>query len=375
MSSARYVFPLAVAAAAGYLLYTVNDILLPFVLAAVVAFLFNPVIRFFEVHGFKRGPIVVLFYLVMVSAGSASLYQGAKIVAREARSAAESMPSYMSKGERLMEDWKRSSIRAKTPAERKTLVERSSLLRPILLDPGLIRSVERSTSQWPKNILDRMPSLASGLLPAVEILVIVPFVAFFLMKEAPRVRDVVLGWLPSRYVEMTLNLFVEIDNSLGRYVRGVSLEAFLVGLLAYLGFLLIGLDYALQIALIVGLANVIPYVGPIAGGLVGGVVAAFQWGHPVGIVFVWMVCAGVRFIEDWFIQPVVMRHAVHLHPVAIIFSLMAGAELFGFWGLLFAVPLASMIKVLLDVGATWIRLQYGMSTSAVHAEVNRIPLI
>src|SRR5207302_6995220 len=155
-----------------------------------------------------------------------------------------------------------------------------------------------------------------------------------------------LTWVPSRYVEMVLGLMVEIDNSLGKYVRGVSLESFCVGCIALAGFWLIGLEYALQIAIVVGLGNVVPYVGPAMGVLLGGGVAIFQWGSVVGVLKVIVVCGMVRLIEDWFIQTAVMRRAVRLHPILIVFSLMAGAKLFGFWGLLFAVPIASMVKVL-----------------------------
>jgi len=174
---------------------------------------------------------------------------------------------------------------------------------------------------------------------------------------------------------MTLNLLFELDNSLGRYVRGILLEALCVGLLAFVGFWAIDLGYALQIAVVVGLANVVPYVGPVLGALLGGGVALFQWGTPIGIVKVLIVCGGVRFIEDWFIQPSVLQKAVHLHPVLVVLALMSGAELFGFWGLLFAVPVACMVKVLLEVLWPWYRSQYGFISPQPLPEINRIPLI
>src|SRR5262249_40261985 len=119
----------------------------------------------------------------------------------------------------------------------------------------------------------------------------------------------------------------------------------------------------------------VPYVGPALGVLIGGGVALFQWGTAVGMLKVAIVCGAVRFIEDWFIQSLVMRRAVRLHPVFIVFSLMAGAKLFGFWGLMFAVPLAGMVKVLLDVLWPWYRSQYGLASTTRLPEVNHIPLI
>jgi predicted PurR-regulated permease PerM len=103
-----------------------------------------------------------------------------------------------------------------------------------------------------------MPSFASGILPIFEIGFLVPFIAFFLMREGHVLRDTLLSWIPSRYIEMALNILVEVDNSLGKYVRGLCLEAFCVGAMALAGFSIIHLDYALQIALVIGLANVVP---------------------------------------------------------------------------------------------------------------------
>lgn len=243
------------------------------------------------------------------------------------------------------------------------------------MNHALVDYVAEHGRAWPQDILSRMPSFALGILPGVEIAFLVPFIGFFFIQEGPRMRDYLLRCVPSRYVEMVLGLLVEIDNSLGKYVRGILLEALLVGCLALAGFWSIDLDYALQIAIVVGLGNVIPYVGPILGAVLGGGVALFQWGSMIGVIKVLAVCGMVRLIEDWFIQTTVMRRAVHLHPVIIVFSLMSGTKLFGFWGLLFAVPIASMTKVLLDVLWPWYRSQYGLRNPPAMPEINRVPLI
>ena len=94
-----------------------------------------------------------------------------------------------------------------------------------------------------------------------------------------------------------------------------------------------------------------------------------------GVLKVIAVCAAVRLIEDCFVQTLVMRRAVHLHPVLIVFSIMAGAKLFGFWGVMFAVPLASMVKVLLNILWPWYRAQFGWEHATLQPEINHVPLI
>lgn len=351
--SGRTAYPLLIAGFAAYFFYRVQEVLLPFLLAAVLAYLFNPLVRFFEVRGLRRKPVVIVLYIGLMTLFTFSSYRVLWMAGQEAEKASRNMPMYVQRGSELFAHWKATTR----------------------VNAALVEYISTHGRQWPQDILERMPSFAMGILPVLEIVFLVPFIGFFLIQSGPRFRDQLLEWVPSRYVEMLLGLMVEVDNSLGKYVRGVFLEAFCVGCIALGGFLVIDLDYAVQIALVVGLANVVPYVGPIIGAILGTGVAIFQWGTPMGILKVLMVCGAVRFIEDWFIQPVVMQKAVKLHPVVILFSLMAGAKLFGFWGLLFAIPVASMVKVLLEVLLPWYRAQYGMSPQAPLPEVSRVPLV
>jgi len=370
--SGRFALPLFFASASAYFLYRVHEILLPFVLAAVLAYLFNPLVRFFEVRGLRRRPVVLILYVSLMTILSLSSYKIAWVAALEAEEAAHNMPLYVQKGSTALANI-RSSLNTDTAPKGSRPFQ--ALARRVAISADFFDFVAEHGKSWPQDVLTRMPSFALGILPVLEIAFLVPFIGFFLIQEGPKFRDHVLGWVPSRYVEMALGLMVEIDNSLGKYMRGVSLEALCVGCIALAGFWAIRLDYALQIAMVVGLANIIPYVGPVMGILLGGGVALFQWGTLAGLVKVLAVCIGVRFIEDWFIQPTVMRSAVHLHPVLIVFALMAGAKLFGFWGLLFGVPVACMVKVLLEVLWPWYRSQYGLAGPTPLPEINRIPLI
>jgi len=370
--SGRTVIPIVFLTAATYFLYRVHDILLPFVLAAVLAYLFNPLVRFFEVRGLRRRPVVLILYVSLMTIVTLSSYKLAWVAALEAEEAAHNMPVYVQKGGEAF-----AHVRASLQSDQAHDDGRpfQALLHRAFVNTALLDYVAEHGRTWPQDVLNKMPSFALGIFPILEIAFLVPFIGFFLIQEGPKLRDHVLGWVPSRYVEMVLGLMVEVDNSLGKYVRGISLEALCVGCIAFAGFWIIGLDYALQIAVVIGLANIVPYVGPVLGVLLGGGVALFQWGSAVGILKVILVCVGVRFIEDWFIQPTVMRSAVHLHPAFIVFALMSGAKLFGFWGLLFGVPVACMVKVLLEVLLPWYRSQYGLTAAPPLAEINRIPLI
>ncbi len=365
----RWLLPLAFAALSIYFLVLVHAILLPFILAATLAYLLTPAIEFFVVHGLRRSAVVIAIYGAVLCVLTASVYIGASVFSQEASKAALRMPEYVQKGQAFAERVQAAGHPSPGSSSMHPLVamvaQNANLLTPLL----------SKAKSWPSTILQHMPSVASHLLPMLEISFLVPFLAFFLMMEGPKLIDQLLEWIPARYVEMSLNMLVEVDNSLGNYVRGLSLEALAVGLTAFAGFWMIGLDYALQISVVVGLANLIPYVGPVVGALLGCAVAIFEWGTPAGIVKVLIVCGAVRIIEDWLWQPIIMKRAVHLHPILIVFSLMAGTTLWGFWGLLFGVPVACMVKVLFQVLWAWYRSEYGDRYDTTPSEASHIPLI
>jgi len=368
--SGRTLIPLFLVAGALFLIIQVKGIMLPFVLAATVAYLLCPLVRFFEVRGFRRAPIVVLVYGGLLTTFVLAGYLVAPRVAAEAESAAQEMPMYVQRGTEAFD-----TLRQRSAAISREDSPWMQLAGRTVLNPAALDWIAKHGSTWPDQILIRMPSFATGIIPLLSVVVLVPFIAFFFMLEGPKLRDYVLKLVPGRHVEMSLNILVEVDNSLGKYIRGILLEACCVGFLAFVGFWIIDLNYAMQVAIIVGLANIMPYVGPIVGGLVGTGIAIFEWGTLTGVLLVWLVCASVRFIEDWLIQPLVLRHAVHLHPVLIIFALMAGAELFGFWGLLFAVPVACAVQVLVKVIWQWYVSEYRWHAETIPSEALRIPLI
>lgn len=346
----RYLVPLVFALAAAYTLIQVHHILLPFVLAATLAYLLNPLVNFFEVHGIRRQPAAVVVFFALILFLGTVVYVGLNVAYDELSHMSSDLPVL----------WERTV----------TLIRKSWLHHL-----PWVAHLEGNTPAAIAKLWDKTPSIAVQLIPLFELVFLVPFLAFLGMMDGPGLRDALLAYVPARYVEMVLNILVEIDNSLGNYVRGLCLESLFMGLMAGAGFAVIGLHYALPIAFLVAATSVIPLVGPLAAAIVGGLVAFLQWGTLAGLAKVLVLCLVIRLIDDWFLQPLILRRAVHLHPALIVFSLMAGGSLFGFWGLLFAVPAVCMIKVFFEVVWEWYRTEYGLHYDSTPAEVSHIPLI
>jgi predicted PurR-regulated permease PerM len=195
------------------------------------------------------------------------------------------------------------------------------------------------------------------------------------MLEGSSIRMGIIQLMPGRSVERLLSIFVEIDTTLGDYLRGLCLEGMFVGGLMGISFFCIGLEYVFPLTLLAIVSVLIPFVGPLCVGALAAICALIQWGTWTGLLKVVAICLVVRFLDDSILQPVIMRRAVQMHPVTTIFTLMLGGTLAGTWGLLFAVPTFCIIKVLVRAGWDWYRSESGFSRSGFVRAVNIPPLI
>ena len=240
------------------------------------------------------------------------------------------------------------------------------------LDVG--NEISTHSRSWMLSILQNSSSIAHRVLPFFEYLLLVPFLTYLFLSDGAHFRELLIQWVPARHVEMVINLLVEMDTSLGNYLRGMCLQALFMGLLAGIGYRMMGLHYAVQIGLWVAVTSAVPFIGPVSAAAAGILVALFQWGTVAGLVKVLVVYLVIRFADDWFFHPMIMRRAVHLHPLITVFALMAGAHVAGFWGLLFAVPVVCILKVTLEVLWQWYWSEAGQP-SRLHIEASRVPFV
>jgi len=366
-SPGRYLVPLVVGLCFVGLLVKVHDILLPFVLGATLAYLLCPLVRLIEVHGLRRAPAVFLVFAAVLVGCSLLAYSAFAHIGQEAGRAGAELPRYVERGQKFLQEIKQWG----RPGAGGPFAFVSHLLK--LPEAGSYVTSRWRT--WPSLLLENSALLASHVLPLIELLGLVPLIAFLVMLEGPEFLESLLSIVPAPYVEMTLNVFFEMDNSLGKYARGLCVKCFLVSLLSWICFRIVGLDYAMQLSLLAGLANVIPVVGPLATTVLSVGVAVFQWGTVAGVLKILAIAAFLRAADDGVLQMVVFKSSVELHPILLLFSLMAGGYLWGIWGMFFAVPLACIAKVLLQVIWQWYRSEYGLRYDAVPAEASHIPFV
>ncbi|MBD1576166.1 AI-2E family transporter [Vibrio sp. S11_S32] len=177
-------------------------------------------------------------------------------------------------------------------------------------------------------------------------LVLVPLLIFFLLKDKNTMLSALSGILPKNR-RLATKVWDEMHSQISNYIRGKVVEIVIVGVATYLVFLICGLRYPVLLAVAVGLSVLIPYVGAVAVTVPVALVALFQWGLTPD--FYWLIIAYgvVQMLDGNVLVPVLFSEAVNLHPVAIIVAVLVFGGLWGFWGVFFAIPLATLVKAVL----------------------------
>ncbi|KZN12179.1 AI-2E family transporter [Marinomonas sp. TW1] len=192
-------------------------------------------------------------------------------------------------------------------------------------------------------------SIASipSLFSLVIYLVLVPLVIFFLLKDQRSILTYLTSWLPKER-KMMRRISHEMNDQIANYIRGKFIEMLVVGVVTYLVFLMFGLRYAELLALLVGLSVLIPYIGAAAVTIPVVLVAFYQFGAQNEFIYVVVAYLVVQALDGNVLVPLLFSEAVNLHPLAIIIAVLLFGGIWGFWGIFFAIPLATLVKAIIN---------------------------
>ncbi|WP_020402527.1 AI-2E family transporter [Gracilimonas tropica] len=174
---------------------------------------------------------------------------------------------------------------------------------------------------------------------------VVPFAAFFFLKDGSKIRRDLLRMVPNKYFETTLTVIDKIEKRLGLYFRSVLMQSFLVALSSWTTLSVAGLDNSMSVGIAVGLANTIPYFGPILGYFLSIIVSIIETGNFSLVAACILAIFIVQMLDNLVFQPMLFSRSADMHPVAILFIILIGAETAGIVGMLVAIPIATVIKI------------------------------
>lgn len=318
-----------------YAAFHLRAALAPFLLSVALAYLLNPIINWMESRGLRREAAVVLFYLVVTGGVVFATRQVVPGIKDEFADLKANLPAY------------RDSVQAAV------LKAQARLLKFLPVEAKIAKGYTDKIYEPLIEQVQNLPSYLLGLFPFLSLFFLIPFITFFLLLDWHNILAALIQLCPGRYVEQTLYILAEIETSLGNYLRGAMIVVVAVGSASYVGLRILGVKYSIAIAALSGICSFIPYMGAIVGAGVGCVAAWVQFGSILAGLKVVVLFTCIRLADEAFVQPVVSKHAVKLHPLVYLLSLMVGGELFGFVGLIFAVPAACIIKALLKVWWEW----------------------
>jgi len=324
---------LALAALVG-VLWLLSDILLPFVAGMALAYLLDPIARRAERLGIGRAVsalvIVTSFIVVLVVV----IMMVAPVLSDQVAAFVDNLPGYLARLQSLVSDPSRPWL-AKIFGER-------------LPDAGKsLSGLMAQSSGWIAGLLSSVWSGGRAVFSVLSLLVITPVVAFYLLCDWDRLIATVDSWIPLPHRDTVRGLAREIHDAIGGFVRGQAVICLILAVFYAVGLTLVGLKSGFLIGLMTGLFSFIPFVGAFGGFLVAAIVAVAQfWPDWVSIGLVVCVFVLGQGLEGYVLSPNLVGAKVGLHPVWLMFSLLAFGYLFGFAGLLVAIPLAAAIGVL-----------------------------
>ena len=326
-------FWLAALAAFILLLWLLSDILLPFIASLAIAYLLKPVTDRIESIGVNRLAAALMIVTLVVMAIVLLILLVAPILGGQLTSFIENIPGYVTKLQSLISDPSRPWVQ--------------KLMGAGFSPDKSIGDLMTQGVGWLTAFLKSLWSGGRALVSLFSLIVVTPVVAFYLLYDWHRMIATADSWIPVRQRATVRQLAREIDAAIAGFVRGQSAVCLILGSFYAVSLTLSGLNFGLLIGLISGLITFIPYVGSMTGLILAlGVAVAQFWPDYGSILMVLGIFLVGQFLEGNVLAPKLVGESVGLHPVWLIFALLAFGYLFGFVGLLVAVPLAATIGVL-----------------------------
>lgn len=309
-----------------------QTVVLPIVLSAIFYYLLVPIVDFFERKGVKRIYSIFVLYLIIIGILTILIVSVFPLLRDQIMGLVESFPNLVSDIERMIEQ-----------------VIGSQFLNQVQQTLNFnVSDLATQVSDQATAILDTTFSSIGTIIGSVSktvmAIITVPFILFYLLKDGKKLPDYILNFLPMLIRSHTFTVLKEMNKQISSYIRGQIVVSMCIGILMFIGFVIIGLEYAPVLALIAGFTSVVPYLGPAIAITPALIIAIVTSPYMLlKLIIVWTI---VQLIEGKFISPQIMGRNLHIHPITIIFIIILAGNLFGFIGILLAIPGYAVLKVI-----------------------------
>lgn len=309
-----------------------KTLVLPVILAGIAYYLLNPIVDFLERRKVKRVYSIIALFLIGAGLITILLVAVIPLLSDQAASFVNNFPKYGEQLRHIFEDFMSSAGFVQ--------VQEWFNLNPTDLTGDI---TEKATVVL-NSTLSSLGSFVGALKEVVLAILLLPFILFYLLKDGKHLPQAIVRFLPSQVQPQTIRIMSEMNGQISSYIRGQIIVSFCIGILLYIGYLIIGLEYSLVLALVAACTSIIPYLGPAIAITPALVVAMVT--SPVMLLKMIVIWTIVQFIEGKFISPQIMGKSLRVHPITIIFVILTAGNLFGLVGIVLAVPGYAVIKVI-----------------------------
>lgn len=303
-------------------------VLTPFLISAILAYLLAPLVRFMERRRISRTIAIIVIYLVVFMIIFIFCVRVMPMLMDDLQKLVIELPDYAASLQDFLHHLESDYHRFNLPPNVREIIDNNI--------QGLGRTL---TFQ-----LERSHDFLLDLFGRVVLLLLVPVLTFYFLRDEEQLKKRLLDLFPRRYKRELTAMAEEVDCALGALIRGALLVSLLVGILTYVGLLLLQVNFPLVLASIVGITNLIPYIGPVIGALPALLVAFLQ--TPFLSLKVLLLIFVIQQVESQLVLPLIIGRSTRLHPLVIILVLLVGGSLFGFTGLILAVPAVIITRII-----------------------------
>ena len=325
------VIGLAVVLLTGFaIIYMAGNMLAPVLASIIIAYLLEGLVGYLERIGSPRFVAVLIVFCGFMAFVVFLTFGLMPLLSRQATQLIQQLPVMVGRGQDLL----------------MTLPERYPQVFSVEQVQDLIAAIRAETLALGQQVVSLSLASVVGIITWIVYLFLVPLMVFFFMKDKQRIIGWMTGFLPKDRKLLT-DVWHDVDDQIGNYVRGKFVEIIIVWIVTYVTFAILGLQFSLLLGVIVGMSVLIPYIGAIAVTIPVAIVAYFQWGFNADFAWVLVAYTVIQMLDGNVLVPLLFSEAVNLHPVAIIAAILIFGGIWGFWGIFFAIPLATLVQAVI----------------------------
>nr|WP_194395287.1 AI-2E family transporter [Bacillus spizizenii] len=320
-----------------------KTISLPIILTGIVFYLLNPIVDFLERRRIRRIYSILLLYLLIIGLITITIVSIIPFLKEQIMSLIDNIPRYVD----VVENQTKQLIGS-------NFVNQAQQTMNINIS-DLATKVSDQAATIVNSTFTGVGNFIGALTEIIISIVTVPFILFYLLKDGKKLPVYILKFVPTRLKEQTYTVLSEMNHRLSSYIRGQIIVSFCIGFLLFIGYLIIGLDYASLLAVIAACTSIVPYLGPTIAITPAIIIAIVT--SPLMLLKLVIVWTIVQLIEGKLISPQIMGKNLHIHPITIIFLLLTAGKLFGVVGIILAIPGYAVAKVITTHLFDWFKMR------------------